>query len=316
MTAVRLRDVSPRLAFQAHSVTTQQKVELVERLIAAGLRAIEVSSFVHPKLVPGLADAGQVFAQVSRPAGVSLECCVGNMTGLKRAIDAGAHAAWFLLAADEEFSKANIGRTIAESIDELARMREVAEGSGTHLGTYLIAAFGGPVGLGRGPDDVRAVANRLIELDVHDWILADSCGYAAPPQIRDMVRFAAGLTDIKRLTVQIHDSRGMGLANVAELVAQGVTNIDTSLAGSGGHPAAPGANVGGTCSEDVVQMLNLMDIDTGIDLTALIDAANWLNEVLGGSEKGYTRLVGGIPSTAEELAAFRKSRGPFQWQKA
>ena len=238
MAQVRIRDVSPRLGLQAHDVATENKVELVERLIAAGVPAVEVSSFVSRKMVPGLADAEAVFARISRPPGVSLECCVGNLAGLERAIDSGAHVAWFLLAADEEFSRANIGRSIDDSLAELARMREAAARSSTQLGTYVIAAFGGPVGLARGPDEVRGVATRLLEMEVRDWILADSCGYAAPPQIREMVCFAAGLVGLERLTVQVHDSRGMGLADVAALVDVGLTNVDLSLAGSRAHPAS------------------------------------------------------------------------------
>ncbi|MES2261232.1 MAG: pyruvate carboxyltransferase [Pseudomonadota bacterium] len=316
MTTIRLRDISPRLAFQAHPASTAQKVELVERLMAAGLQAIEVSSFVHPKLVPGLADAEQVFAQVKRRPGVSLECCVANVAGLKRAIAAGADAAWFLLAADEGFSKANIGRTIDESLAELAQMQDVAAASGIRLGTYLIGAFGGPIGLARGPEEVRGVAQRLMRMGVRDWILADSCGYAAPPQIQEMVAFADGLNGAEHLTVQVHDSRGMGLANVAELARLGLRNVDVSLAGSGAHPAAPGIRVGGVCSEDAVQMLHLMGIDTGIDLPLLIETANWLDDILGGTALGFTRRIGAVPVNVRELAAQQAIGGAFQWRPA
>ena len=315
-TTIRIREISPRLGLQAHNVDTELKIELVERLIAAGMQAIEVSSFVNPKLVPGLADAETLFARVSRPPGVSLECCVGNVTGLKRAIDAGAHAAWFLLATDEGFSRGNIGRSIDESLAELARMREVAEGSRIKLGTYMIAVFGGPTGLARGPDDVANLAHRLVEMDVKDWILADSCGYAAPPQIRAMVTFAAGLVGLERLNVQVHDSRGMGLADVAELASIGLANIDLSLAGSGAHPAAPGAAAGGVCTEDAVQMLELMGVNTGLDLSALIDAANWLDALLGGREKGFARRIGRVPTNEAHMEKARALRGPFQWKTA
>lgn len=312
--AIRIRDVSPRLTFQAHRVATEQKVELIERLMAAGIRAIETSSFVNPKYVPGLADAEKVFGRVKRRKGVSLECCVGNVTGLKRAIDSGADAAWFLLSADEIFARENIGRSIDESLAELARMREIAEGSATLLGSYVIAVFGGLTGPARGPADFAPVAKRLIELDVRDWILADSCGYAAPPQMRRMVEFAETLTEKSRLTVQVHDSRGMGLANIAELVGIGIQNIDGTLAGSGGHPAMLHANVGGVCTEDAVQMLDLMGVDTGVDLPALIETANWLDKLLGGREKGFTRHVGKVPVKAGE-DKIQESVNAIKWQR-
>lgn len=312
MTAVRIRDIAPRLAFQAHQVATEVKIELVDRLTDAGVRAVEVSSFVNPKLVPGLADAADVFARVKRPAGVSLECCVANVRGLQQAIDAGAHAAWFLLSADATFSQLNTGRTIEDSLAELTRMREAAEGSSIKLGTYLIATFGGPVGTPRGPGDVHPVAQRLIGLGIKDWILADSCGYAAPPQIAEMVRYATELTPVERLNLQVHDSRGMGLANVADAARIGVTNIDTALGGSGAHPASPGALVGGTCTEDAVQMLDRMGVRTGVDLQALIEAANWLDGVLGGAAMGFVRKSGAVPRSTED-AERQADSGRFEW---
>lgn len=310
--SIRIRDVSPRLTFQARSGTTGQKVALIERLIACGIRAIEVSSFVHPRLVPGLADAEQVFAQIKRRDDVSLECCVGNLAGMQRAMDAGADAAWFLLSADEEFSRRNIGRGVDDSMLELARMLELAKGSATKLGTYIIAAFGGMTGRARGPEDLAPVAQRLVELGVERWILADSFGYAAPTQIREMVEFASTRTDRSELTVQIHDSRGMGLANIAELLNLGIRNIDTSLAGSGAHPAMPQANVGGICTEDAVQMLELMGVDTGVDLAALIEAANWFARDLGEQERGFTRHVGKVPTVDSDMTASANGNA-FEW---
>lgn len=311
---VRLRDIAPRLTFQARPGTTAQKLALVERLIACGIRSIEVSSFVHPKLVPGLADAEQVFAGIQRRGDVSLECCVGNLAGMKRAMDAGADAAWFLLSADEEFSRRNIGRSIDDSMQELARMMELARGSATRLGTYVIAAFGGMTGLPRGPADFAPAAKRLVEMGVQRWILADSFGYAGPTQIREMIEFAAPLLDSDQLTVQIHDSRGMGLANIAELVRLGIRNIDTSLAGSGAHPAMPRANLGGICTEDAVQMLELMGVDTGVDLAALIETANWFAGELGGHEKGFARHVGKVPTADADIKAM-KNLTAFAWSK-
>lgn len=312
MPDIRIRDVSPRLALQAQPASTAQKVELVDRLTTAGITAVEVSSFVRPDLVPGLADAAEVFSQVQRPAGVSLECCVGNLTGLKRAIDAGAHAAWFLLSVDEGFSANNTGRSTEDSLAVLEQMRAVAAGSGTRLGTYLIFAWGGPVGLPRRPEHLKPVLDRLLDLGVPDWILADSSGYASPLQVHDTVSFAAALSSMEALTVQIHDSRGMGVANVAELARMGLRNIDTSLTGAGGHPAVPGAPVGGVCTEDAVQTLELMGYPTGVDLPAIIETANWFDGILGGHENGFVRRMGAVPRTATDADP---RRGTFSWSQ-
>lgn len=313
MNALRIRDIAPRLAFQAHVVETAVKVELVDRLTTAGIRAVEVSSFVNPKLVPGVADAADVFARVKRPAGVSMECCVANVKGLERAINAGADVAWFLLAVDDGFSRLNTGRGIEESLAELERMQIVAQGATTRLGSYFIHAFGGPVGPARTAEDLQPLADRLIALDLRDWILADSNGYAAPPQMRATVEWAAGLVGRDRLKVQVHDSRGMGLANVAELARMGLAGIDLALAGSGGHPAAPNVLVGGTCTEDAVQMLELMGVETGVDLPQLIEAANWLENIVG-SAMGFVRRTGSVPGVGTSVTPSPSASWPQSGQ--
>ena len=311
---VAIRDISPRLGFQSRSVATGIKVELVNRLVAAGIKGIEVASFVHPKKVPGMADAEQVFASVGRPKGVSLECCVGNTIGLKRAIDSGADAAWFLLDADEEFSLLNIGRSISDSLAELEKLQELAQSSSIRLGTYVIHAFGGPLGFPRKTEDVRPLLQSLHALGVCDWILADSSGYAAPKQVREMMAAVYELNPSRSTRLQIHDGRGMGLANVVELVGSGWKNIDLSLAGSGSHPAAQGRLVGGTCTEDAVQLLHLMGIKTGVDLDALIDAANWLSALNLGPDFGFVRRSGKVPESARDLAAAR-SKLSLKWRE-
>ncbi|MCO5999122.1 beta/alpha barrel domain-containing protein [Actinoallomurus rhizosphaericola] len=224
----------------------------MRRLIDAGIRAFELSSFVRPDLIPGLADAEEVFAKVPRVPGLRLGCCVGNVRGLARA---------------------DIGRSTAESLAELERMAAFADGHDIVLGTYIVFAWGGPTGPARAGEDLRPLARRLVDIGVDHWILADSAGYAAPPQVRDLVTAALAYVPADNLTVQIHDGRGMGLAALLPLLDLGVRHIDTALAGSGGHPAMPGAQGGGVCTKDAVQLLELAGVRTGIDLPRLIDAA-------------------------------------------
>ncbi|MGY2897196.1 hypothetical protein [Deinococcus sp. UYEF24] len=314
-TRVHLRDVAPRLALQAHLLPTTQKVELIERLLSAGIKEIEVSSFVRPDLVPGLADAEEVFRQLGHREGVTLDCCVGNVSGLKRAAAAGADRAWFLLATDNDFALHNTGRSIEQQLTELGRIMEAAQGTNTRIGTYLIAVFGGPVSLPRAPEEVTWLMERLKAMGVEEWILADSCGYASPLQMRGMVEAASAFMPLEQLRVQIHDSRGMGLANIAELVRLGVTHIDTALAGSGAHPAAPGAQVGGVCTEDAVQLLDRLGVETGIDLPALIATANWFDGLLGGQGMGFTRNVGRVPTDQTDLEDFRAAQEHFTWNR-
>lgn len=314
MSAIRIRDVSPRLSLQAHSVPTLRKLELVERLVDAGVQAIEVSSFVNPKLVPGLADAEQVFAGIPRRSGLSLECCVGNLRGLERAIDARVDAAWYLLAADDAFSIANIGKSIDASLVELKAMRALAESHGMRFGTYIIATWGGPTGPSRTPSDLTCLFEALTGIGVLEWILADSFGYAGPGQMRDMIEFAANYIARDQMTIQIHDSRGLGLANVAELLMQGVAQVDATLAGGGAHPAlSPEQQVGGLCTEDLVQLLDLMGVDTGIDLSRLIDTANWLETVVGLPGRGFVRHVGAVPP-AGSTAGIHAGEASLSWR--
>lgn len=296
---VRVREIAPRLAFQHHPVPTSVKVECAERLVASGIRDLELSSFVRPDLVPGLADAERVFAGVTRVPGLTLGCCVGNARGLARAADAGADSASFLLSADEGFARANIGRSTAESLAELERLAELAADRGIVLETYLIFAWGGPAGAARRAGDLAPLFRRLPEIGVDRWILADSSGYAAPPQIRELVTAALQHVPAEHLRVQIHDARGMGLAALLPLADLGIRRIDTSLAGSGGHPAMPSTQGGGVCTEDAVQLLELAGISTGIDLPRLIDTANWLEAEAGVPAKGFVRHSRPVPAAGD-----------------
>lgn len=149
---------------------------------------------------------------------------------------------------------------------------------------------------------------RLLDMGVDRWVLADSGGYASPSQIYRTVAHAIELNAPEGITVQVHDSRGMGLAGVAELARMGLANIDTAITGAGGHPAAPGVPVGGVCTEDAVQMLHLMGHGTGIDLPALIETANWFDQLVGGREKGFVRHVGAVPTAGSGLTDRRELR--------
>ncbi|WP_020500314.1 pyruvate carboxyltransferase [Sciscionella marina] len=292
---VHIREIAPRLTFQNHLVPTEVKIELVRRLIDAGVRAFELSSFVRPDLIPGLADAEDVFSGIPRVPGLRLGCCVGNTHGLVRAIDAGADAASFLLSADEDFALANTGRSTTESLSELERMAAYAADYDIVLATYVIFAWGGPTGPARDGAQLEPLARRLLDIGVDHWILADSSGYAAPPQVRELVTTALAHVPAENLTVQIHDTRGMGLAALPSLLELGIRNIDTALAGSGGHPAMPGTPGGGICTEDAIQFLELCGVPTGIHLPRLVDTANWFAEQIGIPNKGFVRHTGPVP---------------------
>ncbi|RRQ25534.1 pyruvate carboxyltransferase [Rhodococcus sp. Eu-32] len=313
MNNIVIRDIAPRLTGQAHPLSSADKIHLIDSLTSAGVPAIEVSSFVRPDLIPGLADAEKVFAGIRRRPNVSLGCCVGNERGLRRAIDAGADSAYFLLSADETFAHNNIGKSTNESLRELERMNELASTSSITVGTYIIFAWGGPSGPPRRPADLLHLTRRLLDIGVEHWILADSCGYASPRAIRETTTFALEqLKDPNSLTVQIHDGRGMGLANIAELIKAGVTHIDTSLAGSGGHPAMPTTPGAGVCTEDVVQLLHLEGVSTGINLSALVELSNWFVDSHRIPSNGFVRIPGPVPTADLET----NPPSDFAWRTA
>lgn len=293
-TAVRLREIAPRLACQAHPVPTTAKIELVERLVDAGVREFELSSFVRPDLVPGLADAREVFAHFRDRPGLTLDCCIGNEHGLRAAAAAGAHRATFLLSADEGFARANTGRPVAATLDQLEGLVTTAAGLGIELASYVIFAWGGPTGPARSVEDIAPLTRRMAEAGVGRCVLADSSGYAAPPQIRALVEATAAYFPLDRVTVQIHDDRGLGVADVLELATLGVGTIDAALGGSGGHPAFPDGRGGGVCTEDAAQALELAGYDTGLDLAALSETSAWL-ATLGVPTPGALRRVGPVP---------------------
>lgn len=296
MTDIRIRDIAPRLAGQAYPIATDDKIRLIDEITEAGVPAVEVTSFVRSDLIPGLADADEVFSRIKRRPNVSLECCVGNERGLVRAIDAGADAAWFLLSADETFAQNNIGRSTEQSLRELERMQELAESASITLGTYIIFAWGGPASPPRRAADLKDLTDRLRSIDVREWILADSSGYASPTAVRELAGFAISeLGGSETLTVQIHDGRGMGLANIMELAKLGITRIDTALAGSGGHPAMAKTPGAGVCTEDALQLLQLEGYTTGIDLPDLISTANWCADTLRIPSNGFVRHAGPVP---------------------
>lgn len=313
MPHIRIRDIAPRLAGQAYPISTGDKVRLIDGLTAAGVPAVEVSSFVRPDLLPGLSDADEVFSRIIRRAGTSFECCVGNVRGLHRAIDAGADAAWFLLSADDTFARNNIGRSTDESLGDLERMNAIASSASITLGTYVIFAWGGPASPPRSPTSLTPMMRRLREIGVDHWILADSAGYAGPTAMRDTVSHAIEhLGGTETLTVQIHDDRGLGLAGVPALIDLGVTHIDTALGGTGGHPALPDVPGAGMCTEDTVQLLALEGHHTGIDLAAVIDEANRLTGDLGVPGNGFVRRAGPVPVDPSRTPTISE----FDWRTA
>ena len=281
---VRIVEVGPRDGLQNESamVATADKIELVDRLSATGLRSIEATSFVSPKWVPQLADAAEVMAGIHRRPGVSYPVLVPNEQGYERARAAGADEVAVFTAASEAFNRRNINASIDESIERFAPVLARAREDGVRVRGYVSTVLGCPYQGAVPVAEVVRVARRLHALGCYEISLVDTIGVGTPHQAREMLLAVATEVPMPALAVHFHDTYGQALANVAACVEAGVRVADSAVAGTGGCPYAKGAS-GNVASEDLVYMLRGMGIETGIDLEALADTGRWLASRLGRS---------------------------------
>ena len=279
---VRIVEVAPRdgLQNEAAMVATADKIALVDRLSATGLRSIETTSFVSPRWVAQLADAAEVMAGIQRRPGVSYPVLVPNLQGYARARAAGADEVAVFTAASEAFNRRNINASIDESIERFLPVLAQARQDGVRVRGYVSTVLGCPY-QGEVPlADVIRVAARLHALGCYEISLGDTIGVGTPLKARAMLLAVAGEVPMSALAVHFHDTWGQALANVAACVEAGVRVADAAVAGTGGCPYAKGAS-GNVASEDLVYMLQGMGIETGIDREALADTGRWLASRLG-----------------------------------
>ncbi|MBP7367371.1 MAG: hydroxymethylglutaryl-CoA lyase [Pseudoxanthomonas sp.] len=279
---VHLVEVAARdgLQNEAAMVATADKIELIDRLSATGLRSIEATSFVSPRWVPQLADAAEVMAGIARRPGVSYPVLVPNEQGYDRALAAGATDVAVFTAASEAFNRKNINAGVDESIDRFVPVLARARADGVRVRGYVSTVLGCPYQGAVPLADVVRVARRLHELGCWQVSLGDTIGVGTPHQARQMLLAVAAEVPMADLAVHFHDTWGQALANVAACIEAGVRVADSAVAGTGGCPYARGAS-GNVASEDLVYMLHGMGIDTGIDLDALAATGRWLAGRLG-----------------------------------
>ncbi len=280
---VRIYEVGPRDGLQNEEapIPTEAKLRYIELLANAGLREIEATSFVSPKAIPQLADADELMARLDRQAGVRYPVLVPNARGLERAEAAGADAVCVFTAASEPFTRANIGMTIAESIEAFRPVIEGARAHGWWSRGYVSTAFGCPYQGQVGEAAVVAVAQQLLELGVDELSIGDTIGVAGPADVRRVVKAldVAGIGP-DRLAMHFHDTRGTALSNVAAALDLGIRCFDASTGGTGGCPYAPGA-AGNLATEDLVYLLDREGLSHGVELDALLEAARHVSETLG-----------------------------------
>ena len=281
---VRIREVGPRDGFQNEPevISTDEKVRLIGMLAASGLRRLELTSLVRPDVIPQLADAEEVLAGVERSPGVAYSVLIPNEKGLERAL---VHRDSFdeinlFLSASETHNKKNVNSSIAESLQGLERTIARGGEEGLRCEGVISVSFGCPYEGEVPPERVFGIAERLAAAGCEEVAFGDTTGMANPRQVGE---FFAGarerLADVE-LTAHFHNTRGQGLANVVAALEQGVDSFESAFGELGGCPVPPGST-GNVSTEDLASMLHEMGIDTGIDLTKLIEASRAAQDVLG-----------------------------------
>jgi hydroxymethylglutaryl-CoA lyase len=294
--SVRIREVGPRDGFQNEPevIATDDKVRLIDALMRTGLRRIEATSFVRADVMPQLADAEDVLARIDPPDGVSVSVLIPNERGLDNALRARERfdEVNVFLSASESHNRANVNRSIEESLAGLEVVLGRARAEGLRCEGVISVAFGCPYEGYVPPERVFAIARRLVEAGAQEVGFGDTTGMANPAQVRGFFGQAREVVDAE-LTAHFHNTRGQGLANVLAALEAGVESFESSFGELGGCPVPAGAT-GNIATEDLVSMLHEMGIATGIDLEALLDAARAARDVLGRPLGSHTLVAGPV----------------------
>ena len=278
---VRIVDVGPRDGLQSENiiVPTDNKIQLIHRLAAAGIPSVESGAFVSPKWVPQMSDSEDVLKNITRIKGTSYPVLVPNLKGLERAQQANVEEIALFSAASETFSIKNTNCTINESIDRALEVCEAGIAEGMKVRGYISCALGCPYEGEIEISTVAELASKFNKMGCYEVSLGDTIGVGTPIKAKNMLSAVANLVPMDKLALHFHDSYGQALANILACLELGVSTIDTAVSGLGGCPYAPGAS-GNVATEDVLYMLNGLDIDTGIDFEAVISAGEYICNTL------------------------------------
>ena len=281
---VRVVEVGPRDGLQNEKalIPTEQKIQFIVMLAEAGLPVVEATSFVSPRAIPQLSDAGEVMAGLTRLPTTSYPVLVPNLKGMERALAAGVRAIAVFTAASESFTRHNINASVAQSLDNFRPVVALAQREGVPVRGYISTVFGCPYEGAVEPRRVLNVAQELLEMGIDELSLGDTIGVATPNQVVDVLSLllTEGAIPVERLAVHFHDTRGTALANVLMALQLGVSIVDSSAGGLGGCPYAPGA-AGNLATEDLLYMLHGMGIRTGVNLEKVVAATRFIAPLLG-----------------------------------
>ena len=271
---VTIYEVGPRdgLQNEARQVPTADKLKFIEALVGAGIRSIEITSFVSPKWIPQLADAAEVARGVTRPPGVRMSALVPNRRGLETALASGMKEIAVFLSASETHNKKNVNKTIAETLAAFEDVIPHALAAKVSVRAYVSTVFGCPYEGEVDPERAVELTGQLRDKGVYQVSLGDTIGVANPRQTEDVLGRVLAKHPAESVAVHFHDTQGTALANVLVALQMGITTVDSSAGGLGGCPYAPGA-AGNLATEDVVAMLHSMGVATGIDLDKLTEAS-------------------------------------------
>ncbi len=282
--SVRIVEVGPRDGLQNEKVLipTEQKIQFIQMLAAAGLPVVEATSFVSPRAIPQLGDASAVMAGLTRLPATEYPVLVPNIKGMERAIGAGVRSIAVFTAASESFTRHNINATIAESLANFQPVVKLAQQEGIPVRGYISTVFGCPYEGRVAPQKVLDVARALLEMGISELSLGDTIGVATPNQVEEMIELLLyqGNIPVDHLAVHFHDTRGTALANVLMALQLGISIVDASAGGLGGCPYAPGA-AGNLATEDLLYMLHGMGIQTGVSLERVVEATSFIAPLLG-----------------------------------
>jgi len=300
-TRVTLVEVGPRdgLQNEPQPVATQVKIELIERLVQAGLRKIEVAAFVSPRWVPQMADGAEVLSRVPRRPGIVYAALVPNLKGFEAALAARADEIVVFSAASETFCRKNINCSIAESIERFAPVCEAARAAAIAVRGSISCSLGCPYEGPVRPDAVARVARLMRDIGVQTIGVADTIGVGTPRATQQAFEAVLAVYPLQDVSGHFHDTYGQALANVYACLQMGVSTFDASVAGLGGCPFARGAT-GNVATEDVLYLLNGLQIETGVDLDRLVQTGQWVSGVLG--RKAATRAGNAISARSAASA--------------
>jgi hydroxymethylglutaryl-CoA lyase len=279
--AVSIREVGPRDGLQNEDpVPTEAKIRLLDALSRTGVGRIEAVSFVHPKAIPQMADADEVWKSATKAEGVRYSALVPNSRGAQRALDAGFSEIEVVVSASDTHNRRNLNRSTEESLDDIAALIGLLHAAGGRAEVIVATSFGCPYEGDVDPARVAAIIDRVVADGADRVAFGDTTGMATPPRVVAVVSRVREKHPDLPLLLHFHNTRGTALANLYAALQLGVTEFDASVGGLGGCPYAPGAS-GNVATEEVVHMLHDMGIDTGVDLDALLDVARLAQEIVG-----------------------------------